>query len=251
MAPHDNSDGKDRGNLMAQHSILVVDDEPAIREMVGVALETADFAVLEADTGQRAHELIVDERPDLLLLDWMLPAISGIQLARRLKRDEATSELPIIMLTARSEEDNRVQGLEAGADDYVVKPFSTRELISRIKAVLRRTSAQAAEKTLEVDGLRLDPVGHRITAEDEAVDMGPTEYHLLAFFMSHPERAYSREQLLDQVWGANVYVEDRTIDVHIRRLRKALAPWGYDRFIQTVRGTGYRFSTKTGKVHSA
>ena len=229
---------------MATHTILIIDDEPAIREMVAVALEMADFKVLEADNAQRGHELIVDQRPDLVLLDWMLPSISGIELARRLKRDDATAEVPIIMLTAKSEEDNKIQGLDVGADDYITKPFSTREMVSRIKAVLRRSSAASSEKTIEVQGLVLDPVGHRISADDEPVDMGPTEYRLLAFFMSHPERAYSRTQLLDQVWGANVYVEDRTIDVHIRRLRKALEPYGYHRFIQTVRGTGYRFSTK-------
>ncbi|WP_111655368.1 phosphate regulon transcriptional regulator PhoB [Isoalcanivorax indicus] len=233
---------------MSKHTLLIVDDEPAIREMVAVALEMADFDVLEADNAQRAHEIIVDERPALILLDWMLPSVSGIELARRLKRDETTSEIPIIMLTAKSEEDNKIQGLDVGADDYITKPFSTRELISRIKAVLRRSSAAAADKAIEVDGLCLDPVSHRITANDEPVDMGPTEYRLLEFFMSHQERAYSRTQLLDQVWGANVYVEDRTIDVHIRRLRKALAPYDFDRFIQTVRGTGYRFSTKTARA---
>ena len=184
---------------MSRNRILIVDDEPAIREMVAVALELADFDVLEAENAQRGHEIIVDERPDLVLLDWMLPSITGIELARRLKRDETTNEIPIIMLTAKSEEDNKIQGLDVGADD-------------------------------------------------EPVDMGPTEYRLLEFFMSHQERAYSRTQLLDQVWGANVYVEDRTIDVHIRRLRKALAPFGYDRFIQTVRGTGYRFSVKSAKA---
>lgn len=233
---------------MSKHTILIVDDEPAIREMVAVALEMADFDVLEAENAQRAHEIIVDERPALVLLDWMLPSVSGIELARRLKRDESTSEIPIIMLTAKSEEDNKIQGLDVGADDYITKPFSTRELISRIKAVLRRSSVGAADKAIEVDGLCLDPVSHRITANDEPVDMGPTEYRLLEFFMSHQERAYSRTQLLDQVWGANVYVEDRTIDVHIRRLRKALAPYDFDRFIQTVRGTGYRFSTKTARA---
>ena len=186
--------------------------------------------------------------PDLVLLDWMLPSVTGIELARRLKRDETTNEVPIIMLTAKSEEDNKIQGLDVGADDYITKPFSTRELISRIKAVLRRASSVAAEKAIEVEGLCLDPVSHRISADDYPVDMGPTEYRLLEFFMSHQERAYSRTQLLDQVWGANVYVEDRTIDVHIRRLRKALAPFDYDRFIQTVRGTGYRFSVKSAKA---
>jgi two-component system phosphate regulon response regulator PhoB len=235
---------------MAKHKILIVDDEPAIREMVSVALEMADFDVLEAENAQGAHGIIVDERPDLVLLDWMLPSVSGIELARRLKREETTAEIPVIMLTAKGDEDNKIQGLEVGADDYITKPFSTRELIARIKAVLRRTSAQMAEKAIEVEGLVLDPVSHRITADGDPVDMGPTEYRLLEFFMGHQERAYSRTQLLDQVWGANVYVEDRTIDVHIRRLRKALAPWDYDRFIQTVRGTGYRFSTKGAKAGS-
>ena len=233
---------------MSRNRILIVDDEPAIREMVAVALELADFDVLEAENAQRGHEIIVDERPDLVLRDWTLPSITGIELARRLKRDETTNEIPIIMLTAKSEEDNKIQGLDVGADDSITKPFSTRELISRIKAVLRRASSTAADKAIEVEGLCLDPVSHRISADDEPVDMGPTEYRLLEFFMSHQERAYSRTQLLDQVWGANVYVEDRTIDVHIRRLRKALAPFGYDRFIQTVRGTGYRFSVKSAKA---
>src|SRR5690554_4988206 len=223
---------------MAKHKILIIDDEPAITEMVAIALELADFEVLEADNALRGHEIIVDQRPDLILLDWMLPSISGIELARRLKRDDITAEIPIIMLTAKSEEDNKIQGLDVGADDYITKPFSTRELISRIKAVLRRTSVTGAEKAIDVEELCLDPISHRITANGEPVDMGPTEYRLLEFFMSHQERAYSRTQLLDQVWGANVYVEDRTIDVHIRRVRKALAPYGFDRFIQTVRGTG-------------
>jgi two-component system phosphate regulon response regulator PhoB len=229
---------------MAKHKILIIDDEPAIREMVAVTLELADFEVLEAENAQQGHELIVDQRPDLVLLDWMLPSVSGIELARRLKREDSTSEVPIIMLTAKSEEDNKIQGLDVGADDYITKPFSTRELVSRIKAVLRRTNNSAAEKAIDVEGLCLDPVSQRITAHEQPVDMGPTEFRLLEFFMTHPERAYSRVQLLDQVWGANVYVEDRTIDVHIRRLRKALEPHGFEAFIQTVRGTGYRFSTK-------
>ncbi len=233
---------------MSRNRILIVDDEPAIREMVAVALELADFDVLEADNAQRAHEYIVDERPDLVLLDWMLPSVSGIELARRLKREDATAEVPIIMLTAKSEEDNKIQGLDVGADDYITKPFSTRELISRIKAVLRRSSVVAAEKAIDVEGLCLDPVSHRISANGDPVDMGPTEYRLLEFFMSHQERAYSRTQLLDQVWGANVYVEDRTIDVHIRRLRKALSPHGFDVYIQTVRGPGYRFSVKSSQA---
>ena len=242
------NDMTEKSLKMSKHKILIIDDEPAIREMVAVALEMADFEVLEAENAQVGHSLIVDQRPDLVLLDWMLPQVSGIELARRLKRDDSTADVPIIMLTAKSEEDNKLQGLEGGADDYITKPFSTRELIARIRAVLRRTSAAAAEKAIQVEGLCLDPVSHRITANDSPVDMGKTEYRLLEFFMSHQERAYSRTQLLDQVWGANVYVEDRTIDVHIRRLRKALEPFGFDRFIQTVRGTGYRFSTKTAQA---
>ncbi len=229
---------------MKNERILIVDDEAAIREMIAIALDLAGFECIEAEDALQAHHLVVDERPALILLDWMLPGMTGIELARRLKRDENTSEIPIIMLTARGEEDNKIQGLDAGADDYITKPFSTRELISRIKAVLRRSSALNQEKAIEVEGLKLDPVSHRITAHDKPVEMGPTEYRLLAFFMSHPERAYTRTQMLDQVWGGNVYVEDRTIDVHIRRLRKALEPFGFERFIQTVRGTGYRFSTQ-------
>ncbi|MEE2730355.1 phosphate regulon transcriptional regulator PhoB [Ketobacter sp.] len=228
---------------MADAKILIVDDEEAIREMISVALELAGFQWMEAENGQVAHGMIVDERPDLVLLDWMLPGVSGIELARRLKRDEATSEIPVIMLTAKSEEDNKIQGLDAGADDYITKPFSTRELISRINAVLRRTKGDQ-NKAILVEGLALDPISHRITADERPVEMGPTEYRLLEFFMTHQDRAYSRAQLLDQVWGGNVYVEDRTVDVHIRRLRKALAPHKYDHLVQTVRGTGYRFSTK-------
>ena len=232
-------------NLLAMPDtkVLIVDDEEAIREMISVALELAGFQWIEAENAQVAHSRIVDERPDLILLDWMLPGISGIELARRLKRDEATGEIPIIMLTARSEEDNKIQGLDAGADDYITKPFSTRELISRINAVMRRAQGDRTKQIL-VNGLALDPVSHRITADERPVEMGPTEYRLLEFFMTHQDRAYSRAQLLDQVWGGNVYVEDRTVDVHIRRLRKALAPYKYDHLVQTVRGTGYRFSTK-------
>lgn len=228
---------------MSDAKVLIVDDEEAIREMISVALELAGFAWMEADNAQGAHGIIVDERPDLVLLDWMLPGISGIELARRLKRDEGTQEIPIIMLTAKTEEDNKIQGLDAGADDYITKPFSTRELISRINAVLRRTKGDK-NKAIRVDSLVLDPVSHRITARETPVEMGPTEYRLLEFFMTHQDRAYSRAQLLDHVWGGNVYVEDRTVDVHIRRLRKALAPHSYDHLVQTVRGTGYRFSSK-------
>jgi two-component system phosphate regulon response regulator PhoB len=229
---------------MPSDKILIVDDEAAIREMISIALDLAGYNCIEAEDALQAHHYVVDERPALILLDWMLPGMSGIELARRLKRDESTREIPIIMLTARGEEDHKVQGLDAGADDYLTKPFSTRELASRIKAVLRRSNVLHQESAIEAEGLKLDPVSHRVSADDKLVEMGPTEYRLLAFFMSHPERAYTRTQMLDQVWGGNVYVEDRTIDVHIRRLRKALEPFGYDRFIQTVRGTGYRFSVQ-------
>ncbi|MCI0509527.1 winged helix family two component transcriptional regulator [Chromohalobacter marismortui] len=228
---------------MTAKTVLIVDDEASIREMIAVALEMADYRVLEADNAQAAHAMVVDDQPDLLLLDWMMPGTSGIELARRLKRDTATAELPIILLTAKSEEDNKIQGLEAGADDYITKPFSPRELVARLKAVLRRATPTGVEETVEIDGLRLDPVSHRVSANGEALDVGPTEYRLLQFFMTHQERAYTRSQLLDQVWGGNVYVEERTVDVHIRRLRKALGD-DHQHLIQTVRGTGYRFSTK-------
>lgn len=228
---------------MSEAKILIVDDEAAIREMISMALEVAGYRWQEADNAQSAHSKIVDERPDLVLLDWMMPGTSGLELARRLKRDESTREIPLIMLTAKSEEDNKIQGLDAGADDYITKPFSTRELISRVNAVLRRTQGDRS-KVIKIEGLAIDPVSHRITADEQAVEMGPTEYRLLEFFMTHQDRAYSRAQLLDQVWGGSVYVEDRTVDVHIRRLRKALEPHRYDHLVQTVRGTGYRFSSK-------
>ncbi len=224
-------------------SILIVDDEAPIREMIAVALEMAGYECLEAENAQQAHSLVVDRQPDLILLDWMLPGTTGIELARRLKRDEITAEVPIIMLTAKGEEDNKIQGLEVGADDYITKPFSPRELVARLKAVLRRATPLNEEAPLEVGGLLLDPVSHRVTIDGSAAEMGPTEYRLLQFFMTHQERAYTRSQLLDQVWGGNVYVEERTVDVHIRRLRKALGE-SYENLVQTVRGTGYRFSTK-------
>jgi two-component system phosphate regulon response regulator PhoB len=227
---------------MTAKTVLIVDDEAPIREMIAVALEMADYRVLEADNAQDAHAMVVDHQPDLLLLDWMMPGTSGIELARRLKREETTAELPIIMLTAKGEEDNKIQGLEAGADDYITKPFSPRELVARLKAVLRRTTPRGVEDPIEIEGLLLDPASHRVSSYGKSVDMGPTEYRLLQFFMTHQERAYTRGQLLDQVWGGNVYVEERTVDVHIRRLRKALGE--HHRLIQTVRGTGYRFSTR-------
>jgi len=224
--------------------ILIVEDEPAIREMVGLALQRAGYEPVDAGDVAQAEMAIADRLPDLILLDWMLPDVSGLEFARRLKRDQATRHVPIIMLTARGEESERVKGLEVGADDYVTKPFSPRELMARIKAVLRRAAPQLEEEIIETQGLRLDAAGHRVSARGEPLALGPTEYRLLHFFMTHPERVYSRAQLLDRVWGANVYVEERTVDVHVRRLRKALTGHGYERFIQTVRGTGYRFSTR-------
>ncbi len=229
---------------MPDKTILIVDDEAPIRDMLRVALEMAEYNCLEAEDAQQAHSLIIDEKPDLILLDWMLPGTSGIELARRLKREDVTSEIPIIMLTAKGEEDNKIQGLEVGADDYITKPFSPRELVARLKAVLRRTDNTTDNSPIVVDSLCLDPTSHRVTIDDQPVQMGPTEYRLLEFFLTHQERVYSRSQLLDHVWGGNVYVEERTVDVHIRRLRKALTHEGHDRYIQTVRGAGYRFSTK-------
>src|SRR5690554_7189732 len=207
---------------MTGKTVLIVDDESAIREMIAVALEMADYDYLEAKNARQTHTLIVDKQPDLILLDWMLPGTSGVELARRLKKEEATADIPIIMLTAKVDEDNKIQGLEVGADDYITKPFSPRELVARLKAVLRLTTPAGVDTPIEVDGLVLDPVGHRVTTPDGPLAMGPTEYRLLQFFMTHQERVYTRAQLLDQVWGGNVYVEERTVDVHIRRLRKAL-----------------------------
>ena len=231
---------------MSVSTVLIVDDEFAIRDMLRMALELADFRCIEAENIQQAYTLVVDERPDIVLLDWMLPGGSGLELMRRLKRDELTRDVPVIMLTAKTAEDNVIQGLEVGADDYITKPFAPRELIARIKALLRRASGESRARSVRVEELLLDGESRRIFIADQPVDMGPTEFNLLQFFMSHPERAYTRGQLLDQVWGANVYVEERTVDVHIRRLRKALqSPAGdYSKLIQTVRGTGYRFSTR-------
>lgn len=226
-------------------TVLIVDDEAAIREMIRVALEMAEFDCIEAATAQEAHTALVDHKPGLVLLDWMLPGTSGIELLRRFKREDLTREIPVIMLTAKGEEDNKIQGLDVGADDYITKPFAPRELIARIKAVLRRSGQFDDDSVIDVQGLRLDPASHRVFIRDRPVDMGPTEFKLLKFFMTHQERAYSRGQLLDHVWGGNVYVEERTVDVHIRRLRKALQTdiADYGSLIQTVRGTGYRFST--------
>ncbi|MEX0900216.1 MAG: phosphate regulon transcriptional regulator PhoB [Gammaproteobacteria bacterium] len=224
--------------------LLLVEDEPAIREMLGYSLQRAGFDVVAAEDVAAARRLIADQLPDLIILDWMLPDVSGVEYARALKRDDATREVPIIMLTARVEEDDKVRGLDAGADDYMTKPFSPRELIARIGAVLRRSAPGGTEERVEASGLALDLAGHRVSADGAPVPLGPTEYRLLSFFMTHAERVYSRGQLLNRVWGNNVYVEERTVDVHIRRLRKALEPFGKDALIQTVRGAGYRFSTQ-------
>lgn len=229
---------------MQRPRILVVDDEAPIRQMIRFALERADFDVVEACDTSEARVVVADETPDLMVLDWMMPGQTGIELARSLRKDRDTSDLPIIMLTARTEEDDRINGLEVGADDYVTKPFSPRELVARIQAVLRRAQPESDVEEIAAEGLVMDLAGHRVTADGASVTLGPTEFRLLCFFMSNPERVYSRTQLLDNVWGRNVYVEERTVDVHIRRLRKVLEEHGYERFVQTVRGTGYRFSTK-------
>jgi two-component system phosphate regulon response regulator PhoB len=229
---------------MQAKQILIVEDERPIREMIAFGLKRAGFDVLEAEDCKSARAHIADRRPDLLLVDWMLPDMSGLELTRALKRDKDTREVPIIMLTARAEEQDKVSGLEGGADDYVTKPFSPRELLARIHAVLRRVAPGGTEEVVRIDGLMLDGASHRVTVGEQTVALGPTEYRLLSFFMTHPERVYSRNQLLDRVWGGNVYVEERTVDVHIRRLRKALESFGYDRLIQTVRGAGYRFSAR-------
>ena len=225
-------------------SILLVEDEAPIREMLKIVLEQASFTVNEAEDFDIALEKMVEPYPDLILLDWMLPGGSGVQLARKFKEHEYTRDIPIIMLTARGEEDDKIRGFDAGADDYITKPFSPKELVARIKAVIRRVTPTAKEEPIQFSGLVLDPISHRVTANGVSIEMGPTEFKLLHFFMSHAERVYSREQLLDNVWGTNVYVEDRTVDVHIRRLRKAIELHGYDKMIQTVRGAGYRFSAK-------
>ena len=226
-----------------QKRILIVDDEPAIREMVAFALRKGDYEPVHAGDAREAQSAIADKVPDLILLDWMLPGTSGLELARRWRSEDLTREIPIIMLTARGEEDDRVGGLEAGVDDYVVKPFSARELLARIRAVMRRSREDDEDGSVALGGLRIDGAAHRVYANEEPINIGPTEFRLLHFFMTHPERVYSRSQLLDQVWGGSVYVEERTVDVHIRRLRKTLEPTGMDGMVQTVRGAGYRFST--------
>jgi len=225
-----------------EKTILVVDDEPAILDMVEFALKRKNFRIRLAEDSMQAMNLVAESKPDLILLDWMLPDISGVDLARRLKKDDLTKDIPIIMITARAEEGDKLRGFDVGVDDYVTKPFSTHELIARINAVLRRATPDKAEAGIEVAGLLLDSVTHRVQANGTRIELGPTEFRLLQFFMTHPERVYSREQLLDRVWGQNVYIEERTVDVHIRRLRKELVVHGFDKMVQTVRGAGYRFS---------
>jgi len=225
-----------------QKRILIVEDETAIRDMVAFALRKAGMDPVHAADARIAQSAIAERVPDMILLDWMLPGMSGLEYARRLRKEELTREVPIIMLTARGEEGDRVNGLDAGVDDYVVKPFSARELIARIKAVMRRTHGDEGDGVVELGGLRIDGAAHRVYAGDQTVQIGPTEYRLLHFFMTHAERVYSRSQLLDQVWGGSVYVEERTVDVHIRRLRKTLEPYHLENLVQTVRGAGYRFS---------
>lgn len=230
---------------MASKRVLVVEDEAPISEMVAFNLGRAGFEPVVAPDGATARAAIADHFPDVILMDWMLPDVSGLELTRQLKREESTKEIPVIMLTARAGEDDRVAGLDGGADDYISKPFSSRELLARINAVLRRYGPADGE-VLSVGDLQLDTAGHRVLVGEAEIALGPTEYRLLHFFMHHPDRVYSRTQLLDRVWGGNVYVEERTVDVHIRRLRKALTDFGYDKHIQTVRGAGYRFSAKKG-----
>lgn len=223
-------------------NILVVEDEPAIQELLAFNVTQCGYRAIQASDADSAMALINRALPDLILLDWMLPGISGVELARRLRADQRTHNIPIIMLTARTDERDKVIGLESGADDYITKPFSPRELMARIRAVLRRRAPQMSDESVRVEGLELSPVTHRVNAHGQNIDLGPTEFRLLHFFMTHVERVYSRSQLLDQVWGDHVFVEERTVDVHIRRLRQALEPSGLDNLVQTVRGSGYRFS---------
>ena len=223
-------------------NVLVVEDEPAIQELIAVNLEHAGHHVTRARDAEAALGLVKSMLPDVLLIDWMLPGMSGASLAKQLRQEERTRQIPIIMLTARSAEQDKIAGLEAGADDYVTKPFSPKELVARIKAVLRRRAPQATDDPVQSAGLRLDPATRRVFGDSTLLDLGPTEFRLLHFLMTHAERVHSRAQLLDKVWGDHVFIEERTVDVHIRRLRKSLEATGHDRLIETVRGAGYRFS---------
>ena len=229
---------------LVKGKILLVEDEAPIREMLGYTLMKEGYTLHEAVDVEQARSLLADEKPDPVLLDWMLPGMSGLDYSRRIRSNPETRDIPIILLTARGEEADRVRGLDTGADDYVTKPFSTRELLARIRAVMRRAGNREADGVLSVKGLALDPETFRVSADEQNVRISPTEFRLLQFFITHPERVYTRSQLLDQVWGQNVYVEERTVDVHIRRLRRTLEPYGYNRMIQTVRSVGYRFSSK-------
>ncbi|MCU7846815.1 MAG: phosphate regulon transcriptional regulator PhoB [Candidatus Thiodiazotropha sp. (ex Lucinoma kastoroae)] len=229
---------------MSVPRILAVDDEPAVGEMLRFILEQDGFQADFVEDATQAINQIRRSKPDLILLDWMLPGMSGLELAGRLKKDRETESIPIIMLTAKGEEDDKVRGLDIGAEDYVTKPFSARELLARIRSILRRVSPLLVGEHLECGGLVLDPVSHRVSSDGESIVLGPTEFRLLHFFMSHRERVFTRGQLLDQVWGTHVYIEERTVDVHIRRLRKALEPSAKEGLLQTVRGSGYRFSDK-------
>jgi two-component system phosphate regulon response regulator PhoB len=228
---------------MMSAKILIVEDEPAIQELLVFNVAQAGFVALRAGDAEEAWQQIRDHAPDLILLDWMLPSTSGVVLARQLRSEEQTRDIPIIMLTARGDERDKVLGLESGADDYITKPFSPRELMARIRAVMRRHIPTLSDDKVAAGGLELSPTSHRVMAQGVSVELGPTEFRLLHFFMTHPERVYSRTQLLDQVWGTQVFVEERTVDVHIRRLRASLEETGLDGLIQTVRGSGYRFST--------
>ena len=230
---------------MAKQSILVIDDEPAIRDMLQIALDAAGFKVVLAEDAKQAYPIIIDTPPDLILLDWMMPGTSGIELLRRLRRDEIN--VPVIMLTAKVEEASKIAGLDSGADDYIAKPFSPRELVSRVKAILRRTSEESIKEVIFAGALKLDQLNRRVNIGDTLVSLGPTEYKLLQFFLTHQDRVYTRDQILDNVWGRNVYLDERTVDVHIRRLRKAISIAGHDNYVQTVRGAGYRFSIQLDK----
>jgi two-component system phosphate regulon response regulator PhoB len=227
---------------MSVINVLVVEDEDAIREMLGLVLEQAEFAVRAVADTHQAQAVLNESVPDLILLDWMLPGLSGVEWARRLKKDKQYGEIPIIMITARGEEEDKIKGLDVGADDYVTKPFSPRELIARIKAVLRRSNKYGKSGRIEIGGIVLDVDEHRVSISNNHVALSPTEYRLLEFFLTHPDKVYSRSQLLDQVWGRSSFIEERTVDVHIRRLRKILAEHDREEVIQTVRGFGYRFS---------
>lgn len=238
----------DQVTIMPRHTILVVDDETSIREMLVISLESAGYNVLQAENAKTAHSLVLDKHPDLILLDWMMPVTTGLELLRRLKRDEMTDHIPVIMLTAKAEESSKISGLDSGADDYIAKPFSPRELLSRVKAILRRVSREELKDTIVVGDLEFDPLEHRISVAGNLINLAPTEFRLLQFFLTHQERVYSRDQILDYVWGKNVYLDERTVDVHIRRLRKAISVAGHDDYVQTVRGAGYRFSTQLQKA---